>query len=476
MTNSKQKLAQELDGAYWLDDSLYSKSLKLDSLVDKYSDLLLQGKKRKRPDIYRPQLLILFCNLVKANNRANKWLYRSFGSDAFRKSRYSNGLTKAVFIDGIIDGLESLGFLEIHKGYQDLIKRRASRLRAKGSLLDDLSTISSDDIKINFKDRESIIVSNNISLGFSVLTQRVEKRKDLIDYEDTKTTIEMRKNLQTINQKLDETFIGVWLTDQELEECEPIDFDFKYLVRIFNDESFKTGGRFYRGWWQSIKSKDRAYITINHSVTTELDYKHLHPALLYAREGISKISDAYSLEEISPEYRNDIKQAFQILINCNSKKDALSTIRKYIPTKAMGTTPKILLDLLENKHKPISHFFYTGEGLKLQELDSRIAAYCMLNMIKRHKSIVLPVHDSAIVQIDMVKALKEIMIEAYTIFTGLEPNIDEKIFTEYDPKKVLSNDNLDSYRKYKYEQDRWLKSQVKRDNRPFEAPNVFEPW
>ncbi len=52
----------------------------------------------------------------------------------------------------------------------------------------------------------------------------------------------------------------------------------KRVHRIFNEGSFEKGGRFYGGWWMSLKEEDRKHITINGEPTIEIDYVALHPS------------------------------------------------------------------------------------------------------------------------------------------------------------------------------------------------------
>src|SRR5665213_2823864 len=60
-----------------------------------------------------------------------------------------------------------------------------------------------------------------------------------------------------------------------------VEFERVRLYRVFNNGSFKEGGRFYGGWWQGIPSRYRQYITIDGHTTWEYDYSYLHPAMLY---------------------------------------------------------------------------------------------------------------------------------------------------------------------------------------------------
>ena len=60
----------------------------------------------------------------------------------------------------------------------------------------------------------------------------------------------------------------------------------KFVRRIFNNNSFSDGGRFYGGWWQRIDRKFRKEIRLNNSPTVEIDYSALHIILAYSEAGI----------------------------------------------------------------------------------------------------------------------------------------------------------------------------------------------
>ena len=72
----------------------------------------------------------------------------------------------------------------------------------------------------------------------------------------------------------------------------------------------------------------------------------------------------------------------------------------------------MLRDAVEAKHERISKFFHSGIGIKLQRIDADIAEEIMLTMMKRDV-LVLPVHDSFIVQTSYWRALRNVMRAAY---------------------------------------------------------------
>lgn len=58
------------------------------------------------------------------------------------------------------------------------------------------------------------------------------------------------------------------------EEDRPrfVDLTRNRIYRVFNNQSFDEGGRFYGGWWQRVPSDYRKFITINWVPTRELEY------------------------------------------------------------------------------------------------------------------------------------------------------------------------------------------------------------
>jgi hypothetical protein len=86
-----------------------------------------------------------------------------------------------------------------------------------------------------------------------------------------------------------------------------VDLTRNRLYRAFNNGSFDQGGRFYGPWWQRVPSERRKFITINWLPTRELDYSNLHPAMLYAMEGIQledRARKADFLSRQTPERRD----------------------------------------------------------------------------------------------------------------------------------------------------------------------------
>ena len=72
-----------------------------------------------------------------------------------------------------------------------------------------------------------------------------------------------------------------------------------FIKRVFNDGSWKLGGRFYGGWWQQIPKELRTEIIINGKPTIEIDYKSMHVSLLFALIDHPHEYDPYNIELVN---------------------------------------------------------------------------------------------------------------------------------------------------------------------------------
>ena len=197
-----------------------------------------------------------------------------------------------------------------------------------------------------------------------------------------------------------------------------VDFSKKYVRRIFNNGSFKQGGRFYGGFWQNIPREYRKYIRINYKEIVELDYSGLHINMLYAMKKLpAPEGDVYHLDGYSNDYifREFVKRMLLVMVNASDRpavrgvlfEDVYSKKDLELPVELGSTKAEVLdpiMDAFENKHENIKGFFCTGKGIDLQYLDSQIAEKVMLHFSKMGYAI-LPLHDSFIIYQDLEEEL-----------------------------------------------------------------------
>ena len=221
------------------------------------------------------------------------------------------------------------------------------------------------------------------------------------------------------------------------------------LTRIFNDGSFNRGGRYY-STFQGFKSQLRLFITIDNEPVVEVDYKGLHPSLLYQRAGLPEpTQDAYTIDGYP---RKLVKKAFNILINRKKPAPATGSLifylnknkQQYVDEKC-PIAPTInkeycvaLEKAIRDHHKSIEHFFCTGIGLELQNHDSLLCSHIFDYFLFKTDSIVLAVHDSFIVkQSDIPHLAEAIRYAEVTVAKELnttyrEPELETEIVTQID--------------------------------------------
>jgi len=254
------------------------------------------------------------------------------------------------------------------------------------------------------------------------------------------TTEKYRANLNKINKFLLKHCVALDLDDNALKIIKRLKLKDKnkeegfeyslnyskvYLSRIFSRNSIKLGGRFYRGWWQSLPKKFRPHITIDGYKTSEVDFSTMSLRILYAKENIT-ITDNVDLYDIglrgSKSYLTESRELIKIYINAilNDDKGNYRLNNKQLST--LKLTHNQLKDRVYKFHKPISKYFSTGIGLETMFIDSQIAEKIMLHYLE-DDIVVLPVHDSFIIRSGFESDLSRTMINKFKEVVGFSTKV-----------------------------------------------------
>ena len=191
-------------------------------------------------------------------------------------------ITKTII--PVIHTLRDKGLIGFQTGFHNHPEygNRLSRIWALPILEDYFKEIQSLAFYDFHKDREVIVL-------------RDEDKKD-IAYKRNSDVDQIRKTVDNYNSFLRETFIDIpylekptlkYKDSKGYERYILINQQAKFTKRVFNKSSFKLGGRFYGGWWQSISEEYRKDIYLNDLRTNEIDFTALHPILAYAEKGIN---------------------------------------------------------------------------------------------------------------------------------------------------------------------------------------------
>lgn len=372
-----------------------------------FADLTKHCRLKKSLELkrYKNHLKVILTDLFVAHRTDPKlYLITSRNkTDYTSTKRYKKIYLHPDIVANITDFLEKNKYIDLHIGVHFEHYKRMTRIRAKRKLI-------------------KIFKKHDVP-GGKVLSRRPEvilrnaKKKD-VDVPDTLLSKNLIKSVRRINRHISNYTISLDtpnIPKDFYEDYSWLEFkNYSKYTRVFNNSSFKFGGRFYHHWTQMIPSDLRKHILIDGKSTVELDYSCLHITMLYGLEGLNPPNgDLYALQGINHQFRPLIKKAFNIAINSDSKTKTLKAInheRREFDNKYGTTSSKAqnIINAIISTHPDLIHYFSSGYGLKLQNIDSRIAEFIM-NYFLRKNICCLTIHDSFIVQKEYESDLRYIM-------------------------------------------------------------------
>ena len=436
---AKDQVKPELWKSRSINFHLTSRYPQVPSLVDTLLDEVIahikrrDNKKRIHTAKLQKSLSLVVLNLYSLH-KVNRKKYIAYPRNpgGFERTRYKKHNVGFDVFKNVVDTLDELGYLESHLGFHD--KRigigRNSRIRANISLIELFKEHKLAPIMVERDQSEEVIILKSVNI-----LEDNSKEKFIVNYEDTKQTNQMRDNLHYINALLDSRWIDLNVSDKVYEKIaeetekkknrSDIDFNRKFLKRVFNNNSFEDGGRFYHGWWQEISKEYRKNITIDGKRTVEVDYSSIHFRILYAEQGIDIGDDDPYIIEGYEDNRRIVKLALNIILNAETKDKAIYAIFNHDDIDIDKKTAKDIYRKLEEEHPKIKQYFGSGRGIKLQYKDSQIAEQVMLNLA-RDNIVCLPVHDSFVVRMSHQIDLHEEMDKAFKDIVGVDSKRDKK--------------------------------------------------
>lgn len=206
-----------------------------------------------------------------------------------------------------------------------------------------------------------------------------------------------------------------------LAEPETLSKSQMFYSRIFSNDTWKDGGRFYNKITYMTKI-ERATIKVDGKQTIERDFQGMGLKVLYARRlNINYNTDPYEIKGIE---RKVVKKVIQVMIDSESHENAAMSLYDNREGKAVATNKKAataLIQAVEHKHRDVKHLFYKKTNAYfIQKWESRIAADIMGKFAKLGK-FCAGIHDSFIVAEEDELLLRETMHEMYEKHLGFSP-------------------------------------------------------
>lgn len=255
--------------------------------------------------------------------------------------------------------------------------------------------------------------------------------KLLIDYNDTAETDQLRAELATINEALNQTSITV-----DGIPCGPIHLTRRFQIGSPNaPHTFDQHGRIYDGFWINMHRTERHRIRIHGEPLADLDFTAMFTQLAYLEAGLPlPEGDQYSgfpgLDIVGddPELAHARRDAIKRGLNAF-----------FFRTGRMGRLPSEVKLLLgpdwtatrfaasaRTRHAPIKHLFGTGLGIRLMFTESRILVKTLLDLLDLG-IIALPIHDGIMVPVSRQQEALQVMRNASASITGFELPVKAKL-------------------------------------------------
>lgn len=314
----------------------------------------------------------------------------------------------------MLDTLCDLGFAEQRIGgdYSSAIKaykRTTIRPGAKLIELIEEHKVTLADLQSG-SDTEEIIILKRPKRGFW------DGGGKAIPYEDNAITRRYREELRDIND---------WLAKADIRfdaaKCEkPVDPQARRLHRYFSNASFKSGGRLYRGFWQTLPKDVRLKaITIDGEAVIGLDYSQLNPRIAYSiAKADPPAADAYLLPGLE-DRREGVKKVFNAMLF--SKVDKFPKgARALFPRKVKCTD--VTAAILARHPKLNAVLLSLGIGHRLMFLESEIMMG-ILRQCRKRNIIALPVYDCVVVKASAEVPVRRIMQQEFKVVTGLAAEV-----------------------------------------------------
>ncbi|EAR10742.1 hypothetical protein [Reinekea blandensis] len=245
---------------------------------------------------------------------------------------------------------------------------------------------------------------------------KCDESKRLLEYDESIHTTQTRNRLDHTNQLRREqcwTFVSSCshiLPKENTHIENKLNEQSLTCRRIFKNK-FRSEGRFYCTA-QNLRKQERATLKVNGQPTVELDFKSLHPRMMYHRANLEVpkhlSEDCYSIPGFS---RDELKLAFMRVANGKNKRTAIVGTAREL--KCTIDHASKVIDSFLHAHSGIANQFFKDNWKSLQFSDSKIADQVLYTGLTQGIPI-MPVHDSFIVEQRHAEWLHAVMSEAYS--------------------------------------------------------------
>ena len=375
-------------------------------------------RRRARTDAARRNFFTsveaLICNLVllsRMDDDTALAVPRAHAS-MWAKGRYANPIYGQHFLDAI-DVMAKLGLLrKLSKGYRFSAKVAAPSLITPTERLSAYLPLNDFDLTALRRLHEpEVLILRSGRDGNEPSTS--------IDYRETRERKLWRGQVQRINSWLRDADIEIADSDERVhlgKDGNLIVIHRRSLRRIFNNGTWRHGGRLAGGFWMSMARAERFQcIRLDGERIADVDYQQLFPRLAYVRaQAPQPEGDIYDVAG-DGSGRDGWKMLLNAMLFANDRLGNWPEgAREHVPE---GTKLRDAIEMLRRKHAPIAHLFGTGLGFELMRIESDILISVVSHLF-RQGITALPLHDAVLVGRSHAETAKHAMQDEFTFRTG----------------------------------------------------------
>ena len=380
----------------------------------------LRRRKRKARDQETFEAIVsaVICDVVHRElGHPGSWIAVPLSKQLLgKKSRYSSPVLAST-LPAVLECLAALelAYIEIRKGQQGFFNDgRQTTIRASRYLK---PYIYGPECTIDFGDLTRLPVEEVI-----ILKRTKESYWDgggLVEYKDNRTTNKFRREVNQINEWLEEADISF---DQYYDPNGSVDETDRHVKRYFCNGRFDHGGRLFGGFWQPLgKQRRREGILIQGEKTVTLDFGQMAPRILYSMAGEEPSQDDAYLLPGFEKHRAGVKKIFNALLFADKTLTRMPKgTRKLVPDR---TSFNQVLNKLKSVHHPIEQFFFSGIGYQVQFVESEILVDVLLSL-RSDRIVGLPVHDAVVVPQSQADRVQQTMESVFKQHTGIGAVVD----------------------------------------------------
>jgi hypothetical protein len=237
-----------------------------------------------------------------------------------------------------------------------------------------------------------------------------------IEYKDTRDTKRWRREVKTINEWLKAAPITILEDDPAIvrvdREGQPVEPYRRSLRRVFNNATWRNGGRIFGGFWMTMERIQRfRRLRIAEEEIANVDFSSLFPRMAYVRARVEQPTD--DLYDVTGDgtCRDDWKKLVNALLFADKP---LRGWREELP---IGIKLREAIEAIKRKHTPIARLFEQGLGFELMRLESDLLI-SVLTALFKNGITALPLHDSVLVARSHAETAKAFMEQEFMHRSG----------------------------------------------------------